>query len=111
MREFSSRRCIGRRLFPFALLPLLGACVNIVAQNQNGALTTATSRGRFELNCPDVQATILSSKLVQGWRFTGSEYTIGVRGCGRQTVYVTYCADQEDCNALAQGGRVEQSPP
>lgn len=89
------------------LLALLAsACVNTLAQNAPSALQTTESRARFELNCPTVEATVLSQKLVQGFRFEGSEYTIGVRGCGRQAVYVTYCRDQSDCNALSQTGRV-----
>jgi hypothetical protein len=89
------------------VVPLvLSACVNILTQNAPGALQTAESRARFELNCPDVQASILSQKVIQGFRFEGSEHTIGVRGCGRQAVYVTYCRDQSDCNAIAQTGRI-----
>lgn len=88
----------------FVLL-LASACVNIVAQNAPGALQTAETRGRFELNCPNVEASILSQKIVQGFRFDGSEHTIGVRGCGRQAVYVTYCSDPQDCNAFSQTGR------
>ena len=89
------------------LVPLLiSACVNIVAQNAPAAMQTVESRARFELNCPNVQATILSQKIVQGWRFDGSEHTIGVRGCDRQAVYVVYCADPSNCNAFSQTGRV-----
>ncbi len=88
------------------VLLLASGCVNIMAQNAPSALRTAESRARFELNCPNVEASILSQKIVQGWRFDGSEYTIGVRGCGRQAVYLTYCADPQDCNAISQTGRV-----
>jgi len=96
-----------RAAAPAILLPLLaGACANIVAQNAPGALQTAESRARFELNCPTVQATILSQKLIQGFRFDGSEHTIGVRGCGREAIYLTYCSDATDCNALSQTGRI-----
>jgi len=61
---------------------------------------------RFELNCPDIQASILSQEGCPGVRFEGSEHTIGVRGCGRQAVYVTYCRDATDCNAISQTGRI-----
>jgi len=92
---------------PVVLVALLASgCVNIVAQNAPGALRTAEARARFELNCPEVQASVLSQKVVQGWRFDGSEHTIGVRGCGRQAVYITYCRDADDCNAISQTGRV-----
>jgi len=85
---------------------LVSACVNPVQQNAPGAMQAAQSRARFELNCSDIQATVLSQKIVQGWRTEGSEYTIGVRGCGREAVYVTYCADENDCNAFSQTGRI-----
>jgi hypothetical protein len=39
-----------------------------------------------------------------------AEYTIGVRGCGRQAIYLTYCRDPSDCNAIAQTGRVQEVP-
>ena len=87
-------------------LLLVSACVSPLVQNAPAAMQAATSRGRFELNCPEVQATVLSQKIIQGWRFEGSEYTIGVRGCGREAVYVTYCGETENCNALSQTGRI-----
>ena len=95
---------------PALVLLFLAAagCVNILTQNAPSALQTAESRARFELNCPNIQASILSQKIVQGWRCEGTEYTIGVRGCGRESVYVTYCRDPQDCNALAQTGRINE---
>ncbi len=88
------------------LLPLLVvSCVNILAQNAPAALRTAESRAQFEMNCGQVEASMLSQKTVEGIRFEGSEHTIGVRGCGKQAVYVVYCRDQNNCNALAQTDR------
>jgi len=89
---------------------LNSACVSPLVQNAPAAMQAATSRARFELNCPEVQATVLSQKVIQGFRFEGSEYTIGVRGCGREAVYVTYCGEMENCNALSQTGRIENVP-
>jgi len=88
----------------------LSACVNTLAQNEPGALRTAENRARFELNCQSVEATILSQKTIQGWRFEGSEHTIGVRGCGKRIIYLTYCRDADDCNAISQTGRVGEAP-
>jgi hypothetical protein len=88
------------------LVPLLAAaCVNVLTQNAPAALRTAESRAQFEMNCQQVQATVISQKTVQGFRFEGSEHTIGVRGCGKQTVYVVYCRDPQNCNALSQTDR------
>jgi len=89
---------------------LSSACVSPLVQNAPAAMQAATSRARFELNCPEVQATVLSQKIIQGFRFEGSEYTIGVRGCDRQAIYVTYCGEMENCNALSQTGRVQPAP-
>lgn len=88
------------------LVPLVAAaCTNVLTQNAPAALHTAESRAQFEMNCGQVQATVLSQKTVEGVRFEGSEHTIGVRGCGKQAVYVVYCRDPQDCNALSQTDR------
>jgi hypothetical protein len=105
--KLSGARFRFRGALAVVLVPLLSsACVSPLVQNAPAAMQAATSRARFELNCPEVQATVLSQKVVQGFRFEGSEYTIGVRGCGREAVYVTYCGDMENCNALSQTGRI-----
>ena len=52
-----------------ALALLLSGCVTdaqFLAQNSAAALRTAESRGKFELNCPEVQTTVLSQKVIQG---------------------------------------------
>ena len=92
------------------LVVLLAGCANILDQNRQAAINTARSRAQFELKCPDLEASILSQKTIEELRRTGTEYTIGVRGCGRQAVYLTYCRTAEDCNAVAQTGRVERAP-
>ena len=94
----------------------LGGCQTTQAfldANQAAAVQTASSRGRFELNCQDIQTEVLSSKIIDPapmyggvWR---AEYTIGVRGCGRQMVYETICLDSHDCNAIADTGNVDKS--
>ena len=101
------------RLPPGVLLIALlsaSACVNIVLQNEPSALQTAENRAKFELDCQNVQATVLSQKEVEGIRMAGSEHTIGVRGCGKEAVYVTYCRDPSDCNAFSQTGRINSVP-
>jgi hypothetical protein len=103
-----------------AALPLLmSACVTesqFLAQNAPSALNTALSRGRFELNCPDATGMVLSQKVTYinglgvgmggGGGYEWTEYTIGVRGCGKQAVYETMCRDQDNCNAFAGNGRI-----
>jgi hypothetical protein len=83
-------------------------------QNQGSALATAQSRARFELNCPDVQTSVLSSKIIDPAPFQGGmwrgEYTVGVRGCNKQMVYMVICLDSNDCNAWADSANMSPSP-
>jgi len=79
--------------------------------NQQAALQAANSRGRFELNCQDITTQVLSRKIIDPAPMMGgmwrAEYTIGVRGCGRQVVYITVCLDNENCNAISDTGDVQ----
>src|SRR5512137_1284884 len=96
-----------------ALPIILSACVTesqFLAQNAPSALNTALARGRFELNCPQANATVLSQKVTYingmgigmagGGGYEWTEYTIGVSGCGKRAVYETMCRDQNNCNAF-----------
>jgi len=103
---------------------LLGGCVTdaqFLAQNSSAALRTAESRGKFELNCPQVTSSVLSQKVIQGiqggygryggaWAGPWTEYTVGVRGCGREAVYMAVCRDPDSCNAFSQTARVLETP-
>jgi hypothetical protein len=84
-------------------------------QNQGAALATAQSRAQFELNCPNVQGSVLSRKIIDPAPFAGgmwrAEYTIGVRGCDRQIVYITICLDTNDCNAIADSANMAPLAP
>jgi len=81
---------------------LIGGCFTIVGQNSEKAMEVTVERARFDLECPDVQATMVSEKAASGLGTEGSEHTINVSGCGRQAVYVAYCQDDEECKASAQ---------
>jgi hypothetical protein len=106
------------------VLPLIiSACATeaqFLAQNAPSALNTALARGRFELNCPQATGTVLSQKVTYinglgmgmyggGGGYEWTEYTIGVRGCGKQAVYETMCRDQDNCNAFVNTGNILQS--
>jgi hypothetical protein len=98
---------------------LLGAFVAIAVSGcsgtppaekyQQAALDTATARARFEMNCPEAQATVLSTKEIEpiSFRFgvARMEYTIGIRGCGREMTLVTLCA--EDGSGCVAGNQAE----
>ena len=73
---------------------------------QPAAIDTALQRAKFELNCEQLEPTVLSRDIVQaglaGPRFGGfprAEYTIGVSGCGQRETYVVVCADEDECFA------------
>ena len=73
------------------------------------ALSAAQNRAQFELNCPSVTTSILSRKMIQPIWVGGiprAEYTIGVAGCGKRSVYMAVCPDSSNCNAFAQTGRI-----
>ena len=108
-------------LAALALPLIISACATeaqFLAQNAPAALNTALARGRFELNCPQANGTILSQKVTYingigmgmgGGGYEWTEYTIGVRGCGKQAVYETMCRDQDNCNSFANTGNILQS--
>jgi hypothetical protein len=100
---------------------MISACVTesqFLAQNAPSALNTALARGRFELNCPQASGTVLSQKVTYingmgmgmgGGGYEWTEYTIGVRGCGKNAVYETMCRDRDNCNAFANTGQIIQN--
>ena len=93
---------IGRQsTLAFVLAVIAMGCATqsqMLAQKQDGAIQTALTRGRFELNCPSATATVLSSDFiqpaVQGPWVSGlerAEYTVGVAGCNQRATYVVLC--------------------
>lgn len=110
----------GRRvaLAPVKLLPWLFMLVVVsgcasqqqfLNQIEPTALSAAQNRAQFELNCPSVTTSILSRKMIQPVWAGGierAEYTIGVSGCGKRSVYMAVCPDASNCNAFAQTGRI-----
>jgi hypothetical protein len=112
-------RCLPFRtgLVPFILPFILSACATeaeFLAENAPAARDTALTRGRFELNCPQATATVLSQKVtyingIAAGGYEWTEYTIGVRGCNKQTVYMVACRDRNNCNAFSQTANVLES--
>jgi hypothetical protein len=93
----------------------LSACVSqaqILDNMQPLAIQNAEARGRFELNCPDATATVLSREMVQpvmqgpfmGAGLERAEYTVGVSGCGVRKTFVVICPQGGDgCFAAGPG--------
>src|ERR1044072_299258 len=94
-------RTIKRGALGAALCASLVACATqqqMLAERQGEAVQTALSRGRFDLNCPDATATVLSQDFIQpaiqGPWVSGLqrvEYTVGVEGCNQRKVYIILC--------------------
>lgn len=89
---------------PVAALAMLftGGCSTFVGQNSEKAMEVTVNRARFELECPDVQASILSETPAPALGTEASEYAIDVNGCGRQAIYITRCRNDQDCDASAK---------
>lgn len=103
-----------RRIALFAAAAALSGCMTnqeFLQGIEPSALETAQRRGRFELNCPDASATLLSSKVIElpigpfGGGGDRAEYTVGVHGCDRRAVYIAICTAPGNCNALDNSGR------
>jgi hypothetical protein len=85
-------------------------------QRQDGAVQTALQRGRFDLNCPQATATVLSRDYIQpavrGPWVSGLErveYTVGVAGCDRRSTYIVICQLGTDtCFAANPDARFRQ---
>jgi hypothetical protein len=86
----------------------------LLNNKQSLAMQAALTRGKFDLNCPQATAEILSKEVtqpaVQGPWFGGvqrAEYTIGVSGCGQRTTFLVLCPQGgEGCFAGDPGGRM-----
>ena len=96
------------------VLLLVTGCVSqaqFLDGKQGMAMQTAVSRGQFEMNCPAATGTIISREVVQPalqGPFVGgiqrAEYTIGVAGCEKRTIFVVVCPDGgEGCFATGPG--------
>jgi hypothetical protein len=96
------------------LLPvLIAGCASgppFIDVMQPEALSMATRRAQFEMNCPAATATVLSRETLQpvSFRFgvVRAEYTIGAAGCGKRATYVVMCPDNGS-GCFAGGGRTE----
>ncbi|MBL8374563.1 hypothetical protein [Accumulibacter sp.] len=85
----------------FALVALmtLAGCASqqqILQGMQGEAVESALARGRFELQCPTAQGSVLSQELMQPLFFGGPErglYTVGVAGCGQHRTYQIICPE------------------
>ena len=90
-----------RPMAVLATLGLLGACASeqqMLQDQQATAVDTALTRGRFDLNCPNATAVVLSKDFIQpavSGPWVGGverlEYTVGIEGCGQRTTIIAIC--------------------
>ena len=80
---------------------------------QPQAISVATRRAQFEMNCPAAQGQLISRTEVQpiimNPRFGGvvrAEYTVGVAGCGQRATYLVICPE-DGSGCFAAGARNE----
>jgi hypothetical protein len=96
-----------------ALLAMTGCAAQSQFLNTKQPMATETvlNRARFEMNCPEATATIISEEVIQPslrrpWvnGIQRAEYTVGVTGCGKRHTYVVLCPDNsEGCYAAGPG--------
>ena len=99
----------------FALIAVISTgCATqqqFLQSKQDMAVQTALNRGKFEMNCQEATAVIISREVVQpalqGPWVNGiqrAEYTIGVTGCGKRMTFIVVCPDGgEGCFATGPG--------
>jgi len=105
-----------RTSFPLlaAVLAVAGCASGppFIDQMQPEAVNMAVRRGQFEMQCPTATGEVISREtlqpLVQTFRYSGperAEYTVGVAGCGKRTMYVVICPDNGSQSCFAGGSR------
>ena len=94
---------MARSFTTLAFIGLLGmvGCSNARTQwldsLQPSAMATAASRGQAEMSCPTAMPSLMSREMAQppGYDAPGilesAQYTINVKGCGKEQVYFILC--------------------
>ena len=82
----------------------------VIAASQPQAVSVATRRAQFEMNCPSAAGQVLSSEQVPPvLQYRGTyrlEYTIGVAGCNQRATYLVICPE-DGSGCFAAGARNE----
>ncbi len=99
----------------FAALTVIGCqtAQQVMDGLQPQAISVATRRGQFEMNCPVATGQLISRTEVQpvimNPRWGGvirAEYTVGVAGCGQRGTYLVICPE-DGSGCFAAGARNE----
>jgi hypothetical protein len=96
-----------------AAIAVLAGCQTtqqLMDASQGQAMSIATRRGQFEMNCPSATGQVISREEVPPvLQFRGTprlEYTIGVSGCGQRGTYLVICPE-DGSGCFAGAGRRE----
>ncbi|HEV7431631.1 MAG TPA: hypothetical protein VGN77_01210 [Steroidobacteraceae bacterium] len=108
---------MNHRHLTFIAGALLAGCASQPAfldAKQSMAVDTALARGKFDMNCPAAQGSVLSRQFIQapmaGPRLASvgvdrAEYTVGVQGCDQRGTYMVVCTQgTEGCIAGDRSG-------
>src|SRR5262249_29049805 len=102
---------------PLIATVALAGCTSqtqMLDNKQAMALQTALSQGKFDLNCPQAQAEVLTREVTQPaiqspWLsgIQRAEYTVGVTGCGQRASFLVLCPQGgESCFATSPSARI-----
>jgi hypothetical protein len=105
-------RSIGVVAMTVAMAVLTGcqSTQQLMDASQGQAMSIATRRGQFEMNCPAATGQVISREEVPPvLQFRGTprlEYTIGVSGCGQRGTFLVICPE-DGSGCFAGAGRRE----
>ena len=99
-------------LIAVAIVTMTGCqtTAQLMDASQPQALSVATRRAQFEMNCPAATAQVLSREEVPPvLQFRGTprlEYTVGASGCNQRATFLVICPE-DGSGCFAAGGRTE----
>lgn len=96
-----------------AAVAVLAGCQTtqqVMDASQPQAMSIATRRAQFEMNCPSATGQVISREEVPPvLQFRGTprlEYTIGASGCGQRGTFLVICPE-DGSGCFAAAGRRE----
>ena len=85
----------------FGVVPGCVMNTQLLADNYPAALQAAKREAESEFPCPQAAGSIQSQSILQGapLGYLWTDYTVDIKGCGRQRVYNITCLNKELCSA------------
>jgi hypothetical protein len=103
----NENRSLVLRLSALSILCLGSGCISdstLLQENASVALRSARFRARQDLNCPQVQVSVVSEQEMPGapWGYLYSDYRIRAAGCSANAVYNVECRDRSLCDVTRE---------